>query len=112
MLGSERVEDLVADFLNTTKLEILSEKLLGEAVHNFVQKEERDSIKEYDMSASGRALMVCSFVQYILKKTQREVQTRKVDTAETAADDEEEERVSLFATHFSLTMDLGFTRTS
>jgi len=46
-LNRSRVEDLVADYLRgRANLSILTERAMGEAVHKFVHKDEKDYIKE------------------------------------------------------------------
>ncbi|RKP05540.1 Mre11 DNA-binding presumed domain-containing protein [Thamnocephalis sphaerospora] len=42
-----RVEDLVDEFLALHSLEVLPENALGDAVRQFVEKDDRDAIKEY-----------------------------------------------------------------
>ena len=45
-LENVRVEDLVAEYLNLQSLDILPENKLGDAVRYFVEKDEKDAIKE------------------------------------------------------------------
>nr|CAA57765.1 rad32 [Schizosaccharomyces pombe] len=45
-INSLRVESLVNEYLKTNRLECLPEDSLGEAVVNFVEKDDRDAIKE------------------------------------------------------------------
>ncbi|KAI9008381.1 Metallo-dependent phosphatase-like protein [Gaertneriomyces semiglobifer] len=46
-LENFRVEDLVSEYLNLQNLEILPENELGDAVRTFVEKDDKDAIKEY-----------------------------------------------------------------
>lgn len=46
-LDTFRVEDLVAEYLNAQNLEVLPEEGLGEAVKDFVEKDDREAIKEF-----------------------------------------------------------------
>ncbi|KAJ3149384.1 Double-strand break repair protein mre11a [Geranomyces variabilis] len=46
-LDSLRVEDLVRDYLSAQNLDILPENELGQAVKLFVEKEDRDAIKDF-----------------------------------------------------------------
>lgn len=46
-LDNFRVEDLVTEYLNAQNLDILPENELGDAVRMFVEKDDKDAIKEY-----------------------------------------------------------------
>eukprot|EP00052_Salpingoeca_macrocollata_P023144 m.202966 g.202966 ORF g.202966 m.202966 type:complete len:723 (-) comp21968_c0_seq5:183-2351(-) len=78
---SARVEDLIASNLRQQELQILPQKSLGEAVRSFVDKEEKDAIKE--------------LVAYVLKRTQENLQKRvqpsanETDIAREVADQRE-----------------------
>lgn len=73
-----RVEDLVKQYFQTAEknvqLSLLTERGMGEAVQEFVDKEERDAIAE--------------LVKYQLEKTQRFLKERRVDALEDRIDEE------------------------
>ncbi|XP_043846579.1 double-strand break repair protein MRE11 [Dromiciops gliroides] len=73
-----RVEDLVKQYFQTAEkklqLSLLTERGMGEAVQEFVDKEEKDAIEE--------------LVKYQLEKTQRFLKERHIDAAEDKIDEE------------------------
>ncbi|XP_073936764.1 double-strand break repair protein MRE11 isoform X4 [Castor canadensis] len=73
-----RVEDLVKQYFQTAEknvqLSLLTERGMGEAVQEFVDKEEKDAIEE--------------LVKYQLEKTQRFLKERHVDALEDKIDEE------------------------
>ncbi|XP_035121128.1 double-strand break repair protein MRE11 isoform X3 [Callithrix jacchus] len=73
-----RVEDLVKQYFQTTEknvqLSLLTERGMGEAVQEFVDKEEKDAIEE--------------LVKYQLEKTQRFLKERHIDALEDKIDEE------------------------
>ncbi|XP_036599229.1 double-strand break repair protein MRE11 isoform X2 [Trichosurus vulpecula] len=73
-----RVEDLVKKYFQTAEkklqLSLLTERGMGEAVQEFVDKEEKDAIEE--------------LVKYQLEKTQRFLKERHIDAAEDKIDEE------------------------
>ncbi|XP_052608493.1 double-strand break repair protein MRE11 isoform X2 [Peromyscus californicus insignis] len=73
-----RVEDLVKQYFQTAEknvqLSLLTERGMGEAVQEFVDKEEKDAIEE--------------LVKYQLEKTQRFLKERHIDAVEDKIDDE------------------------
>ncbi|KAI5931245.1 Double-strand break repair protein MRE11 [Manis javanica] len=73
-----RVEDLVKQYFQTAEknvqLSLLTEKGMGEAVQEFVDKEEKDAIEE--------------LVKYQLEKTQRFLKERHIDAQEDKIDEE------------------------
>ncbi|XP_048350181.1 double-strand break repair protein MRE11 [Sphaerodactylus townsendi] len=73
-----RVEDLVKQYFQTAEkkmqLSLLTEKGMGEAVQEFVDKEEKDAIEE--------------LVKFQLEKTQRFLKERHIDTEEANIDEE------------------------
>uniref|UniRef100_A0A2I2YNP4 Double-strand break repair protein n=1 Tax=Gorilla gorilla gorilla TaxID=9595 RepID=A0A2I2YNP4_GORGO len=75
---SLRVEDLVKQYFQTeeknVQLSLLTERGMGEAVQEFVDKEEKDAIEE--------------LVKYQLEKTQRFLKERHIDALEDKIDEE------------------------
>lgn len=73
-----RVEDLVKQYFQTAEknvqLSLLTERGMGEAVQEFVDKEEKDAIEE--------------LVKYQLEKTQRFLKERHIDALEDKIDEE------------------------
>ncbi|XP_010631961.1 double-strand break repair protein MRE11 isoform X1 [Fukomys damarensis] len=73
-----RVEDLVKQYFQTAEknvqLSLLTERGMGEAVQEFVDKEEKDAIEE--------------LVKYQLEKTQRFLKERHIDVLEDKIDEE------------------------
>ncbi|XP_044114230.1 double-strand break repair protein MRE11 isoform X1 [Neovison vison] len=73
-----RVEDLVRQYFQTAEknvqLSLLTERGMGEAVQEFVDKEEKDAIEE--------------LVKYQLEKTQRFLKERHIDALEDKIDEE------------------------
>ncbi|XP_045153663.1 double-strand break repair protein MRE11 [Echinops telfairi] len=73
-----RVEDLVKQYFQTAEknvqLSLLTERGMGEAVQEFVDKEEKDAIEE--------------LVKYQLEKTQRFLKERHIDAIEDKIDEE------------------------
>uniref|UniRef100_A0A670Y390 Double-strand break repair protein MRE11 n=1 Tax=Pseudonaja textilis TaxID=8673 RepID=A0A670Y390_PSETE len=73
-----RVEDLVKQYFQTAEkkvqLSLLSERGMGEAVQEFVDKEEKDAIEE--------------LVKFQLEKTQRFLKERHIDAEEAKIDEE------------------------
>ncbi|KAM6342270.1 double-strand break repair protein MRE11 isoform 1-T1 [Podargus strigoides] len=73
-----RVEDLVKQYFQTAEkkvqLSLLTERGMGEAVQEFVDKEEKDAIEE--------------LVKFQLEKTQRFLKERRTDTEEGKIDEE------------------------
>ncbi|XP_035578811.1 double-strand break repair protein MRE11 isoform X2 [Zalophus californianus] len=73
-----RVEDLVKQYFQTAEknvqLSLLTERGMGEAVQEFVDKEEKDAIEE--------------LVKYQLEKTQRFLKERHIDAVEDKIDEE------------------------
>ncbi|XP_075707601.1 double-strand break repair protein MRE11 isoform X2 [Rhinoderma darwinii] len=73
-----RVEDLVKQYFKTAEknvqLSLLTERGMGEAVQEFVDKEEKDAIEE--------------LVKFQLEKTQRFLKERKIDAEEEKIDEE------------------------
>ncbi|XP_078077921.1 double-strand break repair protein MRE11 [Mustelus asterias] len=73
-----RVEDLVKQFFETAeksvRLSLLTERGMGEAVQEFVDKEEKDAIDE--------------LVKFQLEKTQRFLKERQIDATEDKIDEE------------------------
>nr|XP_042136361.1 double-strand break repair protein MRE11 isoform X2 [Peromyscus maniculatus bairdii] len=73
-----RVEDLVKQYFQTAEknvqLSLLTERGMGEAVQEFVDKEEKDAIEE--------------LVKYQLEKTQRFLKERHIDAQEDKIDEE------------------------
>ncbi|XP_009078578.1 PREDICTED: double-strand break repair protein MRE11A, partial [Acanthisitta chloris] len=73
-----RVEDLVRQYFQTAEkkvqLSLLTERGMGEAVQEFVDKEEKDAIEE--------------LVKFQLEKTQRFLKERRTDAAEEKIDEE------------------------
>ncbi|XP_047546848.1 double-strand break repair protein MRE11 isoform X2 [Lutra lutra] len=73
-----RVEDLVRQYFQTAEknvqLSLLTERGMGEAVQEFVDKEEKDAIEE--------------LVKYQLEKTQRFLKERHIDALEEKIDEE------------------------
>ncbi|XP_054548931.1 double-strand break repair protein MRE11 isoform X3 [Talpa occidentalis] len=73
-----RVEDLVKQYFETAEknvqLSLLTERGMGEAVQEFVDKEEKDAIEE--------------LVKYQLEKTQRFLKERHIDALEDRIDEE------------------------
>ncbi|KAG8453018.1 hypothetical protein GDO86_004723 [Hymenochirus boettgeri] len=73
-----RVEDLVKDYFKTAEknvqLSLLTERGMGEAVQEFVDKEEKDAIEE--------------LVKFQLEKTQRFLKERNIDAEEEKIDEE------------------------
>ncbi|XP_006834001.1 PREDICTED: double-strand break repair protein MRE11A [Chrysochloris asiatica] len=73
-----RVEDLVKQYFKTAEknvqLSLLTERGMGEAVQEFVDKEEKDAIEE--------------LVKYQLEKTQRFLKERHIDAIEDKIDEE------------------------
>lgn len=52
-LDIKGVEDLVSEFLENQKLQIFPEKMLTEAVRDFVDKDEKDAIKDFITKSLG-----------------------------------------------------------
>ncbi|KAK9402501.1 double-strand break repair protein MRE11A [Crotalus adamanteus] len=73
-----RVEDLVKQYFQTAEkkvqLSLLTERGMGEAVQEFVDKEEKDAIEE--------------LVKFQLEKTQRFLKERRIDAEEAKIDEE------------------------
>jgi len=81
-LDDTRIEDLIASFLGPAqKLELLPEHELNFALHNFIEKDEKSAITEYDHLAifvfthyNESAFLVRRFVSKKLTDTQKYLQ--------------------------------------
>ncbi|KAJ3044688.1 Double-strand break repair protein mre11a [Rhizophlyctis rosea] len=91
-----RVEDLVAECLNAQKLDILPENEFGDAVRQFVEKDEKDAIREYVYECSGwnqgltgewPILGDDQFRKEVLKEKQSRVEQFEVDKTNVSVED-------------------------